>query len=551
MKRLTTNPSKRFVSSQPRRICIAASQNGRVYVAADPIDHNNNNNNNNNNRYCRSSSYTLGPSALSKTYNFQYRKFHGSAGVGSPEDNDNNYPLHTVLPFPALSPTMEMGTIAKWEVAEGEEFSAGSILCSVETDKATMDFEAQDDGIVAKILREVGSDATDLPIGTPIAIIVEEREVVAAFADYIVKDDGDGDNDASSTESNTAAAAPKPSSATPVVGGEAGASFLLPSARFLAESKGLDATGLTGTAKGGRVTKGDVLDAIKNGTPMPALVVTGEKAPEFASTTADAAATAAAVAVAPPKIPLEDLPLPDVDTYGTYEDAPNNNMRKIVAKRLTFSKQEVPCTYTSMEVELDSVMKLRKKLFAEHDVKVSVNDIVVRCSALALRDVPEVNGSYDPKTDTVKLSDSVDISIAVAIPNGLITPIVPDTIKLGLSEISDKVRELAGRAREGKLAPEEYSGGTFCISNLGMFGIDEFTAIVNPPQAAILAVGGGVRRIVPTPYVDGADEQMKPTIKTIMTARLSSDRRVVDEATASLFLSAFKHYINKPELLLL
>ncbi|MGK3743389.1 MAG: pyruvate dehydrogenase E2 component (dihydrolipoamide acetyltransferase), partial [Bacillariaceae sp.] len=312
--------------------------------------------------------------------------------------------------------------------------------------------------------------------------------------------------------------------------------------------RGLDATGLTGSGKGGRVTKGDVLAAIRDGTPMPALVVAEAKA------LVAAPAAVAAGGIAAPQIPtgpVVDLPLPVVDTYGTYEDVPNNNMRKIVAKRLTFSKQEVPCTYTSMEVELDNVLKLRKQLLKDHDIKVSVNDIVVRCSAMALRDVPEANGSYDPKTDTVTLQDSIDISIAVAIPNGLITPIVTNTDKLGLTEISDKVRDLAGRARDGKLAPEEYTGGTFCISNLGMFGIDEFTAIVNPPQAAILAVGGGVRRIVPTPYVDGAEEQAKPTIKTIMTARLSSDRRVVDEATASLFLSAFKHYINKPELLLL
>ena len=310
--------------------------------------------------------------------------------------------------------------------------------------------------------------------------------------------------------------------------------------------RGLDATGLKGSGKGGRVTKGDVLAAIRDGTPMPALAVVEAKA--LVATPA-----AALVAAAPqiPTGPVVDLPLPEVDTYGTYEDVPNNNMRKIVAKRLTFSKQEVPCTYTSMEVELDNVMKLRKQLLKDHDIKVSVNDIVVRCSAMALRDVPEANGSYDPKTDTVKLQDSIDISIAVAIPNGLITPIVTNTDKLGLTEISDKVRDLAGRARDGKLAPEEYTGGTFCISNLGMFGIDEFTAIVNPPQAAILAVGGGVKRIVPTPYVDGAEEQAKPTIKTIMTARLSSDRRVIDEATASLFLLAFKHYINKPELLLL
>eukprot|EP00536_Pseudo-nitzschia_multiseries_P002034 jgi/Psemu1/251247/estExt_Genewise1Plus.C_270042 len=451
------------------------------------------------------------------------RQFHRSAAVF-------DYPDHIVVPFPALSPTMEVGTIAKWEIAEGDEFTAGSVIASIETDKATMDFEAQDDGILAKILKD-GPDAADLPVGTPIAIVVEEPEDVAAFADYVVSEEEStgvaGASIPASEAPSAAAEAPAAAGAAaapPVIGGSAGTSFLLPSARFLAESKGLDATGLTGTGKGGRVTKGDVMTAIRDGTPMPALAPTG---------------------------PAEDLPLPEVDTYGTYEDVPNNNMRKVVAKRLTASKREVPTCYTSMEVELDNVLKLRKTLLNDHDIKVSVNDIVVRCSSLALRDVPEVNGKYDPKTDTVSLQDSVDISIAVAIPNGLITPIIPSTDKLGLSEISDKVKDLAGRAREGKLSPEEYQGGTFCISNLGMFGIDEFTAIVNPPQAAILAVGGGVRKIVPTPYVDGAEEQAKPTIKTIMTARLSSDRRVVDEATAALFMSAFRHYINKPELLLL
>jgi pyruvate dehydrogenase E2 component (dihydrolipoamide acetyltransferase) len=226
-------------------------------------------------------------------------------------------------------------------------------------------------------------------------------------------------------------------------------------------------------------------------------------------------------------------------------------MRKVIARRLTESKREVPHYYTSVEVELDNVMKLRKMLVADHDIKVSVNDVIIRCAALALRDVPEVNGTYDPKSGSVKLQDTIDVSVAVATPTGLITPIVPETDKLGLSEITEKVRDLAGRARDGKLAPGEYQGGTFCISNLGMFGIDEFSAVINPPQAAIMAVGGGIKRIVPTPYVDGAEEQPKPSIKTIMTARLSADRRVVDEATASLFLSAFKHYITKPELLLL
>jgi pyruvate dehydrogenase E2 component (dihydrolipoamide acetyltransferase) len=307
----------------------------------------------------------------------------------------------------------------------------------------------------------------------------------------------------------------------------------------------LDATGLPGTGKGGRVTKGDVLAAIANGTPMPAL------AKASAAATAGASASAPPPVAAAPSAPVANLGIPPVDTFGTYEDVANNKMRKIIAKRLTESKREVPHFYVSMEVELDGVMKLRKELLAKHDVKVSVNDVIIRCCSLALRDVPEVNGTYDAKSDAVKLQDSVDISIAVATPTGLITPIIPNTDQLGLSEITDKVRDLAGRAREGKLSPEEYQGGTFCISNLGMFGIDEFSAVINPPQAAILAVGGGTRRVVPTPYVDGAEEQAKPSIKTIMTARLSADRRVVDEATASLFMSAFKHYINKPELLLL
>jgi pyruvate dehydrogenase E2 component (dihydrolipoamide acetyltransferase) len=277
---------------------------------------------------------------------------------------------------------------------------------------------------------------------------------------------------------------------------------------------------------------------------MPAL----DKAAAAAPAATPAAAPAPAVASNAPVAALENL---GVDTFGSYEDVTNNNMRKIIARRLTESKRDVPHFYTSMEVELDNVMKLRKELVSKHDIKVSINDVIIRCCALALRDVPEVNSTYDPKSDSVKMQGSIDISVAVATPAGLITPIVPNTDKLGLSQITNKVRDLAGRAKEGKLSPEEYQGGTFCISNLGMFGIDEFSAVINPPQAAILAVGGGSRRVVPTPYVDGAEEQAKPVIKTIMTARLSADRRVVDEATASLFLSAFNHYISKPELLLL
>jgi pyruvate dehydrogenase E2 component (dihydrolipoamide acetyltransferase) len=184
------------------------------------------------------------------------------------------------------------------------------------------------------------------------------------------------------------------------------------------------------------------------------------------------------------------------------------------------------------------------------DVKVSVNDFIIRASALALRDVPEVNSSYI--NGQVRMSPSVDISVAVATPGGLITPIVPNTDKLGLSDISAKVKDLATRARDGKLAPEEYQGGSFCISNLGMFGINEFSAVINPPQAAILAVGGGVKKVVvSTAYDENKEEQEQPGVRNVMTARLSADRRVIDEPTVGLFLSALRYYLNKPELLML
>lgn len=455
------------------------------------------------------------------------------------------YPEHTIFPMPALSPTMESGTIASWALKEGDEFSAGDVLCSIETDKASVDFEAQDDGILAKILKE-GKNAEDVPIGEPICVVVEEADDVAAFADFeaAVAPSPATPSIASGTN-ETPVSSPEAS----VVATSSESSPLMPAARHLSQSKGLDATVLQGTGKGGRVTKGDVLKAIAEGVKMPALqksaLSTPLPSPDAAASVPAPAAPALAGAT------LVDLPLIEVDNQGAFEDVANNKMRKVIASRLTDSKRSVPHFYSSVEVELDNVMKLRKQLMNDHEVKVSVNDLIIRCCALALRDVPEVNATYDPKSGEVQLHSSIDISVAVATPTGLITPIVPNTDKLGLSEITETVRDLAGRARDGKLQPQEYQGGTFAVSNLGMFGIDEFSAVINPPQAAILAVGGGSKRIVPTPYVDGAEVQPKPSIKTIMTGRLSADRRVVDEATASLFLSAFQHYISKPELLML
>ena len=478
----------------------------------------------------------------STTQRVQYRLYSGTTILAK------EYPEHTIFPMPALSPTMESGTIASWAIGEGDEFAAGDVLCSIETDKASVDFEAQDDGILAKILRE-GKNAEDIPIGVPICVVVEEADDVAAFADFEVKESAPAASPPEPAASSSTAAPSIPSPEASVVATSSEASSLMPAARHLSESKGLDATVLRGTGKGGRVTKGDVLKALAEGVAMPALKKSAASAPAASQPAASAPNTSAPPAFS--GTPLADLPLEEIDTLGSFEDVANNKMRKVIASRLTQSKREVPHFYTSVEVELDNVMKLRKQLVNDHDVKVSVNDLIIRCCALALRDVPEVNATYDPKSGEVKLQTSIDVSVAVATPTGLITPIVPNTDKLGLSEITNSVRDLAVRARDGKLQPSEYQGGTFCVSNLGMFGIDEFSAVINPPQACILAVGGGSKRIVPTPYVDGAAEQSKPSIKTIMTGRLSADRRVVDEATAALFLSAFQHYISKPELLLL
>lgn len=407
---------------------------------------------------------------------------------------------------------------------------------------------------MAKILVEAGSG--EIPVGKPVMVTVEEEEDIAAFQDFVPPevDAGAADAPAPAAEeapavAAAAAAAPAATPSTAAPERDVPPEFaLMPSARSISQSAGVDATVLEGSGKGGRVTKGDVLQALKDGVYMPPLA---------AKAAADAAAPAAAVApAAAAAAPPVNVTIPPITTDSTYEDVPNSNMRKVIAKRLTESKSQVPHFYTTVQIDLDAALALRKQLAANHDVKVSVNDLVIRSAALALRDVPEVNATYDAKTNTVSTHDTVDISVAVATPTGLITPIVPRTSTLGLSEISASVKDLATRARDGKLAPEEYQGGTFCISNLGMFGIAEFSAVINPPQAAILAVGGGVKTVVPGEWIDdeeknAAEAKRRPAVKTLMTARLSADRRVVDEATAALFLSAMNKYLAKPELLVL
>lgn len=465
----------------------------------------------------------------------------------------SSYPPHTLYPMPALSPTMETGTISSWKIGAGQSFAAGDVLCEIETDKATIDFEAQDDGIIAKILKE-GKDAVDLKVGVPICVVVDDEDDVSSFANYTVEEDKP---DASSADSasNAANVSDEPIESTVNISLE---HILMPAARHLSQSRGLDATGLKGSGKGGRVTKADVLKALQDGISLPPLSTTStavslEKDSASPSSSAVSAATpSSSTPIASPLVAVTpaDVLIPTISTSGTFTDVRNNNMRKVIAKRLTESKSTVPHFYATAEIELDNIMTLRKKL-KDMEVKVSVNDLIIRASALALRDVPEVNSSF-AKGDGVKMSSTIDISVAVATPGGLITPILRNTDQLGLSDISSKVKDLATRARDGKLAPEEYQGGTFCISNLGMFGINEFSAVINPPQAAILAVGGGVKKvIVNTVYNENEKIQEQPCVKNVMSARLSADRRVVDEATASLFLGALTSYLTKPELLLL
>jgi len=366
---------------------------------------------------------------------------------------------------------METGRVVSWNFSEGESFSPGDTLCEIETDKATVGYEAQDEGYLAKIMVEAGDEH---PVGVPICVVVEEEEYVDKFANFQVE----------GAEEETAPSADITESPTPVVAAPVenplGEFVLFPSARHLSQSRSLDASVLyPGSGKDGRVTKGDVLTALSEGKILPSLAPAPHQISQAHATAADNAAPP------PPVAPISPSPLPasiavDDASSNPYEDVPNSNMRKIIARRLTESKTTVPHFYTSAEIHLDPILALRKD-FAKQDIKFSVNDVIVRAAALALRDVPEINASYTADGQ-IQMSNSIDICIAVATPGGLITPIVPQTDALGLMQINAKIKDLATRARDNKLLPEEFQGGTFTISNLGMFGITEFTAVINPPQ---------------------------------------------------------------------
>jgi pyruvate dehydrogenase E2 component (dihydrolipoamide acetyltransferase) len=398
------------------------------------------------------------------------------------------------LSMPALSPTMTVGTIAAWLKNEGDALQAGDVLCQIETDKAVVDYEMQDDAVLARIMLPTGT--AEVPVGATLAFTVEDREaydaLLASGALATLQASGASPADAAPVAKVDAAPA---AAATPPPAASHGRQ---PSIKFLGKRSLL---------------------------PAPA-------------------ASAPAVAVAAPAQPIASAAAP---TSGAFTDLALSNMRKIIAKRLTASKVDVPHHYASIDCEIDAIMALRAQLKSKHAVKVSLNDFLLKAVAAALRDVPEANSYFDVAAQAVQPNASIDISVAVATATGLITPIVPRVDALGLSAVNDKFMELVGRARQNKLKPEEFQGGSFTVSNLGGFGIDSFTAVINPPQACIMAIGRGRKELLPP--VDVASDE--PRLATLLNVTLSADRRVVDNVVAGQFLQVFKRYMENPELLAL
>ncbi|WP_119458669.1 pyruvate dehydrogenase complex dihydrolipoamide acetyltransferase [Rhodospirillaceae bacterium SYSU D60014] len=433
--------------------------------------------------------------------------------------------------MPALSPTMTEGNLAKWHKQEGDAVQPGDVIAEIETDKATMEVEAVDEGKLGKILVPEGSEG--VKVNAVIALLLEEGEEESALKD--------GGGVAAPVETPKAAPpeepkpspepakaeAPAPAPAPAKAGAPESAPaprhdgedrvFASPLARRMAAQAGLDLTGVTGSGPNGRIVKTDIDAALSRPETR------AEARPEPAPAEAPAAAREAG------------LP--------AFTEQPNSNMRKVIARRLSEAKREAPHFYLTIDCEIDALLKIRQDLNGRADgkYKLSVNDFVIRASALALRQVPAANASWTEAA--IRLYQSADISVAVAIPNGLITPVVRNADAKGLAEIANEMKDLAGRAREGKLKPEEYQGGTFSVSNLGMYGIREFSAVINPPQGAILAVGAGEQR----PIVrDGS-----LAVATVMSCTLSVDHRVVDGATGAEFLAAFKRLIEDPLTMLL
>ena len=423
--------------------------------------------------------------------------------------------MPTELKMPALSPTMEEGTLAKWLVKEGDSVKSGDLLAEIETDKATMEFEAVDEGVIAKILVAEGTDG--VKVGTAIALIAGEGEDSGASAPAAApapaaKAPGEKKPEPAPPAKGggeTPAAPPAPAAGVKTDSGDRVKAS--PLARRLAEAQGIDLANLKGSGPGGRIVRADLGEGAGGAKAAPT--------------------TTAAPAPAAPAPPFEsDIP---------HEAVKLSNMRKTIARRLTESKQQVPHIYLTVDINLDALLKLRGELNSSltgRGVKLSVNDMMIKALAAALIEVPECNVSF--AGDTLIKYSRADISVAVSIPGGLITPIVADASNKAISAISREMHDLASRAKEGKLQPSEYQGGTASLSNMGMYGIKQFEAVINPPQGMIMAIGAGEKR----PYV--IDDALQ--IATVMSATGSFDHRAIDGADGARLMKAFKVLVENP-----
>jgi len=439
------------------------------------------------------------------------------------------------IKMPALSPTMEEGTLAKWLVKAGDTVKSGDLMAEIETDKATMEFEAVDEGVIAEIVVPEGTD--NVKVGAVIAILAGEGEDASAVkaapapkqeapksplpsgegqGASAPRGEGRGDAQAASTQPSPVAAAGAASTSSPDERGEARVKAS-PLARRLAAEKGVEIAALTGSGPNGRIVKADVEGARPGAAPVQAGTASVAQAP-----------TAPAAPARPAAIP--DIP---------HEATKLSNVRKTIARRLTESKQQVPHIYLTVDIRLDALLKLRgdlNKSLESRGVKLSVNDLIIKALAASLIQVPKCNVMFTP--DQLISFSRADISVAVSTPSGLITPIIAGANTKGVAAISTEMKDLATRARDNKLKPEEYQGGTASLSNMGMFGIKQFEAVINPPQGMIMAIGAGEKR----PYV--VDDALG--VATVMSATGSFDHRAIDGADGAELMQAFKALIENP-----
>lgn len=425
--------------------------------------------------------------------------------------------MPTEILMPALSPTMEEGTLAKWLVKEGDTVSSGDLLAEIETDKATMEFEAVDEGAIGKLMVAEGTEA--VKVNTVIAVLLEDGESASDIGTAAAPKAAEAPVANAAAPAPQAAATSAPAPAAPQKDGTR--IFASPLARRIAADKGLDLATVTGSGPKGRIVKADVMDAQPSAAPAPQA----------------SAPAAAAAPAAMPSSPSADMVARAYEGR-SYEEISLNGMRKTIAARLTEAKQTVPHFYLRRDIKLDALMAFRAQLNKQLEgrgVKLSVNDFIIKATALALQAVPTANAVW--AGDRVLQMKTSDVAVAVAIEGGLFTPVLQDAEMKSLSALSTEMKDLAARARDRKLAPHEYQGGSFAISNLGMMGIDNFDAIVNPPHAGILAVGAGVKK----PVV-GDDGQV--TVATVMSVTMSVDHRVIDGALGAELL---KHIVDNLE----